>query len=611
MDGRPKGACLALAAISPSVFPVSPASLNRDGVGRMANQTGTTGNDSLVGGGAGDTLLGLAGNDTLTGNGGADSLDGGDGNDLLNGGTGNDTLLGGAAADTLIGGSGNDTLTGGDGTDTASYASSTAAVSVNLSTGVASDGMGGTDRLSGIETVAGSSYADTLTGDAGANLLSGGAGNDSLLGGAGNDTLAGGAGADVLNGSSGLDLADYSASSAAVNVSLASGTAIGGDAQGDSFNGIDGFIGSAYADTLVGFDEQSLTGSDIYYNVIYGGGGNDSIDGRAGDDSLYGGEGADTVIGGAGDDTLAGDAGADSLLGGEGADLLSGGDGNDVLDGGAGADTLSGGVGSDTIFAGLGDSVVGNEDDSDRDVLILQNDGSWTYTIVRDANDHESGWINVTTGTGQTGTIRFENIEKIRSVPCFTPGTLILTLRGARPVEALKPGDRVLTRDSGYLPLRWVGRRHLGRDLLAADPALRPVLIRAGALGAGLPARDMMVSRQHRMLVRGPRAELLFGEGEVLVRALHLLGLPGIEEADVAEVTYLHILFDRHEIVMADGAWTESFQPGDHALGGLDADQRAELLAIFPELATTEGTAAFEAARPTLRAHEARALLAA
>ena len=121
----------------------------------------------------------------------------------------------------------------------------------------------------------------------------------------------------------------------------------------------------------------------------------------------------------------------------------------------------------------------------------------------------------------------------------------------------------------------------------------------------------MMVSRQHRMLLCGPRAELLFGTDEVLVRALHMLSLPGVTSLALREVTYLHLMFDRHEVIMADGAWSESFQPGDRTLEGLDRDQRAELSKIFPELDAAAIPAQFDAARTTLKAYEARLLLAA
>ena len=210
-------------------------------------------------------------------------------------------------------------------------------------------------------------------------------------------------------------------------------------------------------------------------------------------------------------------------------------------------------------------------------------------------------WGNV------SGTLTFLNVENV--IACFTPGTRIVTDRGEVLVQDLAAGDRVLTRDHGHQPIRWIGRRRLGIGSLIADPSLQPVRIRKGALGAGLPERDMLVSRQHRMLVTGSRAELMFGVDEVLVRAVHLLGLPGIELAMQKEVTYLHLLFDRHELVLADGAWSESFQPGERSLGGLDCPTRDEVLKIFPELVGEGLPRAFEAARMTLKSHEAKVLM--
>ena len=169
----------------------------------------------------------------------------------------------------------------------------------------------------------------------------------------------------------------------------------------------------------------------------------------------------------------------------------------------------------------------------------------------------------------------------------------------------------MVTRDHGPQEVRWIGQRRLAGAVLARDPALQPVLIRRGALGQGLPERDMVVSRQHRMLVCGPRAELLFGADEVLVRALHLTGLPGVSAITVPEVTYLHMMFDRHEVVLADGAWSESFQPGERSLGGLGQDERDELFKIFPELAGQAIPEQFDAARVTLKGFEAKVLLAA
>ena len=118
----------------------------------------------------------------------------------------------------------------------------------------------------------------------------------------------------------------------------------------------------------------------------------------------------------------------------------------------------------------------------------------------------------------------------------------------------------------------------------------------------------MLVSPQHRVLIEGARAEMFFGESEVLVPAKHLTGLAEVTRAlPVEGVTYVHILFDQHEIVESDGIWTESFQPAERTLSSLDAAARAEVLALFPELA--KDSAGFPAARMSLKAHEARVLV--
>jgi len=442
-------------------------------------------------------------------------------------------------------------------------------------------GRGGNDTLSGLggdDSLYGGSGRDSLIGGTGDDLLDGGTGNDTLAGGDGNDTLTGGAGADRLDGGSGMDFADYSGSAAGVNIDLNAGTGSGGDAQGDTLAGVDGLIGSDHDDTLRGFDGQGNDPSDTYTNIFYGGAGNDLLDGRGGDDLLYGGTGSDTVLGGAG---------------------------NDLIDGGAGADSLSGGDGRDTIFGTLGDTVDGGEGGDDHDILDLTGQGP--LRIIYDPENPENGIVQFLDADGNViGTLTFTNIEDV--IPCFCSGTLVETETGPRPVEAIRAGERVLTRDGGFRPVRWAGARSLGLAELIAAPALVPVRIRAGALGPGVPARDLVVSPQHRVLLEGARAELLFGEAEVLAPAVQLVGRPGIGRDALRPVRYHHLLFDSHEIVLSEGCWSESFQPGARSLGGLDADQRAEIRALFPE---AEGLAEMAAARRSLRGWETRALLAA
>ena len=528
--------------------------------------SGGTGNDLLWGDADNDTLNGDDGDDTLSGGDGADSLSGGIGNDSLSGDAGNDTLLGGAGNDILSGGTGRDSLSGEDGNDT-------------LDGGAENDTLSGG---AGNDVLTGGTGDDLLSGDAGNDSLSGDDGNDTLSGGDGDDTLRGGAGADQLQGGAGIDIADYSGSAAPLDVNLSTGAVSGGEATGDTLSSIEGILGTAHDDRITG---------DGGANILVGNGGHDLIDGQGGNDSLYGGSGNDT------------------LTGGDGDDLLDGGDGDDLLQGGEGSDTLLGGSGNDTFSGlGIGDVVDAGTNPGDADVLDLSNWGWRRTNILYDSNDPRNGTVQLLDLNGAVlGTLQFSGVERL--IPCFTPGTRITTRRGETPVEDLRPGDEVLTRDNGFRPLVWTGRRDLSAADLTANPKLRPVRIAAGSLGHGLPCRDMLVSPQHRMLIEGWRAELLFGEAEVLVAARHLTRLPGIATAATPGIAYVHILFANHEIVRADGAWSESFQPARPMLSSMEAGQVAELLTLFPAL--LDGPTAFPAARPTLKAHEARLLTAA
>lgn len=192
-----------------------------------------------------------------------------------------------------------------------------------------------------------------------------------------------------------------------------------------------------------------------------------------------------------------------------------------------------------------------------------------------------------------------------RLIPCFTPGTYIATPRGAVLVETLQVGDRVITRDNGIQRIEWVGKKRLDHMQLKTLKALRPIQIDAGALGDNVPDRDIRVSPAHRMLVVSQAAQLYFGQSEVLVAAKDMCDMQGVGVAEVPYVTYVHFLCENHELVLADGAWSESFQPNDFSLKGLDDEQREELFNFFPELATKEGIKGYRAARPSLSKQEA------
>lgn len=637
--------------------------------------SGNGGNDSLSGRNGNDSIFGGVGNDSIDGGSGNDRLEGGIGSDTIIGGDGNDLILGGGAGGSIGGTTtvgntfsvfslGNfadiDPIETNGISENASsllgtYGSNAAPIYNNIVTAVANDTNGDntladndsgatpetitingvtsamdstqvydatvtfTDGSTGtftavvIQTANGQVYlvpeftnnADnalltskpiasfTFTGvntdnsglvanrldanyqvgslDTSPDLLYGGAGNDTIDGGGGNDTIDGGTEADSIDGGDGND-------------SILGGT-------------------GNFADTLNGgLGDDTIRGDDGA-DQIFGGDGNDSLDGGTGNDTIDGGIGADSIDGGAGDD---------SITGGDGSDTILGGSGNDTIDGGAGADFLTGGADQD-FFLNLtaGDIVDGSETGNDFDTLDLQSWGKALTNIIYDPLNHENGTVQFLDNLGNViGTMTFSNIENV--IPCFTPGTLIETDRGAVAVESIRVGDRVLTRDSGYRPVRWVGRRDLGKDELFHMQDLVPIRISQGAFGPDMPSRDMLVSPRHRILMTGRRAELISGETESLASALHLVGMAGIKRArDVVDVSYVHIMFDQHEIVRSDGLWTESFQPGATTLDGMQDAQRDEIYRLFPELATEMGRKAYVSARIGLKRHEVRAILAA
>ncbi len=424
----------------------------------IENAIGGSGNDVIVGNAADNTLNGGAGNDTLNGGQGTDILYGGAGadilsgdgnyyinfgNDILYGGDGNDTLQGNDGDDLLIGGTGADILDGGYlyELDIASYITALSAVYVRLDgvAGAYGDAVG--DTFISIEGLEGSAFNDTLVGSNGGDVLRGGSGQDSLYGlgandvlqgGDGNDNLFGGDASDTLDGGSGADLldggedgfgfrsvdyADYSSAQSLIYVRIDGAAGSYGDSVGDVFISIEGLIGSAFNDVLIGNNNQN----DYYYlsnfyqenysppifisNRISGGGGNDLIyglggadvlEGGTGNDSLYGGEGGDGLDGGDGFDLarydgaasgvylrLDGNTGSygeafgdvfnliegivgsyynDIIVGHSNAEYLFGLGGDDAVYGLAGADYIDGGTGNDTLDGGAGgDALIGGD----------------------------------------------------------------------------------------------------------------------------------------------------------------------------------------------------------------------------------------------------------
>ena len=250
--------------------------------------------DFYEGSGISEFIYALGGNDFVLGLGG---------NDFIDGGLGNDELYGGEGNDTLIGGGGSDVLDGGDGYDIASYEGSTNRVIINMATRDNSSGHATGDTFISIEGLTGSRFGDEMTGNRGDNVLSGGEGfdvisgfigDDTILGGAGNDFMTGGAGADFIDGGEGIsDVVRYVGSNAGVTINLATGTAFGGHADGDTILNTEFVFGSSFDDTIIGDDVN---------NWLYGDGGNDTLSGGAGIDKFFGGAGGDTFMFAAGDE---------------------------------------------------------------------------------------------------------------------------------------------------------------------------------------------------------------------------------------------------------------------------------------------------------------------
>ncbi len=168
--------------------------------------------------------------------------------------------------------------------------------------------------------------------------------------------------------------------------------------------------------------------------------------------------------------------------------------------------------------------------------------------------------------------------------PCFTAGTLVQTPDGPRLVEDLQVGDSVDTMDNGAQQICWIGVARMPSVVLQANPKFRPVLVKQGAMGAGLPDRDMHLSPQHRVLMSGWQAELLFGEEEILVPVVKLVNDTSVMvDNSSVDVVYYHVMFAQHEIIWTNGLPTESYLPG---LAEEDsAATQAEIAALFPELA--------------------------
>lgn len=610
---------------------------------------GTGGDDVIDAGYDGDPDGDMVDGGFGTGpNGDGDVIQAGAGNDTVDAGAGDDTVYGGPGADVISGGAGNDTLHGGGGSDGSGAGAGAESLNWSLQGGDGADLSGGFTQTTGTVDVS-VSFADDGNNDPDFEVESG----------------------DTIHTAPGEPMADQSSlylfgagegatSTTRIDFAAASGAGVGDTVQNVQFriNDIDAFDRN-HLDSVT-INAYDADGNPVPVTITADG--NESVSGNRIDagDSLdapqdaqgsalieIGGPVATIEISYANTENVQGrEAGthainvsdihfepiplpeankapqaADIIDGGAGDDFIDGGTGDDVLSGGTGADTIAGGAGNDTIGVAQGDTVAGGDgDDTFRltdfgagsgAITIDGGDGGETAgdmldlqgliapgDIVYDPDDgpgSRSGSATLSDGS----VVTFSGMENV--VICFAADTRILTPHGERLVQDLQPGDPVLTADNGVQTLRWVGRR-----IVPAVDRMAPIRIRQGHLDN---SRDLVVSPQHRMLLGGYRAQLLFGEGEVLVPAVHLVdGRNVVQEAGEA-VTYIHLAFDRHEVIFAEGIRTESFHPGHVGLEGIDGPCREELFRIFPELRSDPG-AFGPTSRRSLKKHEAFALRA-
>lgn len=490
--------------------------------------------------------------------------DGGAGNDTIDTGEGNDTILGGDGNDSIIARGGNDSVSAGAGSD----------------------------------TVYAGSGNDSVDGGSGDDLLYGEAGNDTLIAGdntGAGDTLYGGLGDDLLIDSSGTATLDGGDGSDTIEVGYGQATVIGGeDIDGTDVDRLS-FVLSNDAATVVFNGNEAGVYSDsdgdggtfAQIEEVYGSGQADSIDAALDNSgvSLAGLAGNDTLIGGSGADTLQGGADNDSLTGGDGDDLF-------IVVPGDGLDTIS-------DFNSGNTGALGDADATNNDYIDLTSYYDTIFEVWADQAD--DGILNQSNSTDTKGnTTDYSNNSQFVSgqgivftgasadssffttdntgVVCFARGTLILTTQGEVPIECLSPGAMIVTRDNGPQPLVWVASRKLGMAELTRAPKLRPIRLAPDLIGAHAP---LIVSPQHAVLFRTCDGD------EQLVRAMHLARMRGGRARIMngcRQISYFHLAFEAHQIIFANGAATESFYPGPHAMDALAADARNEVAALFPQL---------------------------
>ena len=565
------------------------------------------GNDTLDGGAGSDTIYGDGGNDSLSGGADNDSLSGGSGDDRIEGGTGHDTIAGGTGNDAMSGGDdadlfvmeddfGTDKIAGGEGGkdyDVVTFDALSNGVSVTYTGEEAGTATEGPNSVSftEIEKLVLTNSSDYVDASIGGVAVDTGAGNDTIKVGDGAYDIDAGTGDDriireagttaddansVIDAGDGIDTyvagsglgADHTVDLAASRLDHA------GNDRGDLLNFENVALENSAASVKGDSKDNTITARGTQDNSLSGGDGNDSIDGGGGNDNLHGDAGRDTLIGGDGNDTLDG---------GQGDDQLTGGDGDDVFVYSGGHDTI-------TDFNAGNTGPLDDDDTTNNDFIDLSGYYDKIFDLRADYEDNgilDQSNFETTDYTYNSkfedGSLKFIGVQAQHftydntGVVCFGKGTAIRTPRGDVLVEDLRVGDLVTTMDNGPQKIRWINTRSYDAEQMQKGSHLHPVLIKRGTFGA---ERDLLVSQQHGVLVGQ--------SGDSFARAKHLAdAAKGVRIAKGKKsVTYVHLMFDDHQVIFAENVPSESFYPGPMALSQMSKPHRAAFSKVLPALGT-------------------------
>lgn len=236
------------------------------------------------------------------------------------------------------------------------------------------------------------------------------------------------------------------------------------------------------------------------------------------------------------------------------------------LDAGTRAHRLALHASSDELFRVAEDSATGTPGavvHLDCALMLMSPDGETTDALLLVEVDTDGHVQDIhllplapllpRTGYTLVGADRASARSKFAHIACvsFTRGTHITLSTGRQvPIEDIRPGDRVLTRDTGAQEVRWIGQ-----TTVRAVGDFAPIVVTKGTLNN---ENDLVVSPDHRLFIYQRTDRIGAGQSDLLVQARHLINGDTVFVRTGGFVDYFQILFDRHHIIYAEGIAAES-----------------------------------------------------